>query len=754
MEERILKKGLIVTTISVVFMVLIINLISASIYFANISPVYNLGDMIEADVILSPDGAGPFSLVLTCDNTTLEVYKGAPPEKIQLPLTTLWMKGLTGECYFTGYYLNEQKESITFKISKKLELKLSTTSLFSNPGETINIKGNANKLNGLPVNGDVEIRIPAISESKIYAPVVNGEFNAEYIIPKDTPAGSYRIDVIVIEKTDDEITSEGMEMADLTIFQLASSIDVAVDNPRIDPGSAMNFKPVILDQSGKSIDEEVSVVIKDPDSNSVYESFKNSGETLVYETETNTKAGYYNIEASDGRLTKTKDFYINEKALVDFKIVNDTLYVTNIGNVPYNKSIQIDVSGKTFVRRIDNLLPGETKEYYLSGEDSNYDVSVRDDTNEVSESNIPLTGNAIAVSDTKKSISALANTPIVWILIIILLGAIILFLFRDIFKKKSVAYPKQERPIVRTSSKVINLSPSTKERTSEPRTSSQIIPKIEKEIGDRKLSPVFSYDKPTGYDRPVSQVKKETPSLPPVVIIGEKKESHANIAEQGLVMDGHKSRACVIAIKIKEELTRFSQENFDKALNNAYDKKGALYKNKDFTFIIFSPLVTKTFKNELMAVKTAEKIVSDISEYNRKFNDKILCGIAINSGDIINKIENKKLKFTSLGGLTISAKKLAENANPGEILLTKESYNQAMTEVKADKKEVAGIEAYQVKKVTDYEKNKKFINDFIRREKDTKDNKMSQRSMFSPSKSTNNPLSGILDDSNKNKPEY
>lgn len=733
------KKSIIVIVFAGIILMSIMNIISASIYFSGLSPTYNLGDVIEADIILVPEDDAPFSLVLTCDNSSLEVYKGAPPEKIQLPLTSLWMKGLTGVCYFTGNYLGEQKESTRFKISKRLELTLDTTSFFSNPGESINISGNANKLSGIPINGEAEINIPGISGSKIYAPVLNGIFNIEYIIPLETPAGDYRIDIIIYEKTDNEKTSEGMEMADLTVFSLASSIDIALDNPRIDPGETLSIKPVVIDQSQKNIESEISIVIKDSDLNRVYEDLKNSGETILFPTQTNTKAGYYDIEISNGRLSKTKDFYVNEKAMVDFKIINDTVYITNIGNIPYNKSVMIDISGKSFVKKIDDLLPGETKEFYLSGKDSYYDVLVKDDLKEESLSNVPLTGNAISVSDSTKTFSDLANTPIAWIILIIILGAAILFLFRDIFKKKSVAYPKEEKQT--NKNKIINIS-ATPEIRREINT--RDIPKIEREIGDKRLSPILN-----------NTDKNKQTTIPPVILIkGDNKTSQQNIAEQSLVMDGHKSKACVIAIKLKGEISKFAKENLDKALQHAYSRKGAVFTSKDYTFIIFSPLITKTFKNEITAIKSAEKIVSEIAENNRKFSDKIIYGIGINSGEIINKIENKKLKFTSLGGLTILAKKLADNSSPGEILLSKETYNQAMTEVKADKKDISGIEAYVVKKVADYEKNDKFIKDFIKRENKTKDNNTSRQSLYEPKKSNNNPLAGLINDSEKNKPQY
>ena len=52
-------------------------------------------------------------------------------------------------------------------------------------------------------------------------------------------------------------------------------------------------------------------------------------------------------------------------------------------------------------------------------------------------------------------------------------------------------------------------------------------------------------------------------------------------------------------------------------------------------------------KNEVEAVKVAKKIIDILNEHNKKFREKIDFGIGITSGEIINRIENKKLKFTA-----------------------------------------------------------------------------------------------------------
>jgi len=749
--------------IGVVLGIFLIANVTASVYFSQLESVYNIGDMIEMNVNVTPSDAGPLKIVLVCDNSSLDVYKGAPTDLIQLPLTTLWMNGLTGTCNFIGYYGGETSQSTSFKISKQLSLDLYATSFFAKPGDTITISGNVKRLNGDNVNGDVEITIPLIagtngSKEKLYGAVNNGEFSVDYNVKSDSSAGDYRVDVIAYEKTANERTSEGYEMANLQISQIAKSIDIALDSQNIDPGKTINFKTILYDQSDSPIDGDVGVKIIDSKSNSVFEKIVKSGDSIEYESPSNLSAGYYEIDASTESLSKIKSFHVNEKALVSFEIVNDTLIVKNIGNIPYNKSIEININGISFIKKIDGLNPGEIKEYKLNGDQGLNSVKVTDGETNLSQENVPLpVQKQSGVTGAAISVSGLASTPIVWIIVLVILALIILFLFRDIFKKKSVAYPAPEKRQTNfnndSSVQVIKLDKKGNEIKNEPieRISSAAYTKRQMEergIGEKDLTPISRKPSSSFASSPYRnqrtqninndtkvQVaptpKKEIPNLPTVSMIGAAKPSVPSQAEQGLVTDGTRNRAAIIVIKVKNTINKFSKENLEKSIAHVYDKKGAVQEHGNFIFVIYSPVITKSYRNEIDATKDAEKIAEGLKEYNRKFSDKIDFGIGINSGDIISKIENKKLKFTSLGTLTIAAKKLSELSS-GEVLMTKEAYEKAMSEVKTEKKTINGTEVYEVKKVADYDKNRKFIDGFLKRQNDIKNSSMIPKHSVSP----------------------
>jgi len=209
------------------------------------------------------------------------------------------------------------------------------------------------------------------------------------------------------------------------------------------------------------------------------------------------------------------------------------------------------------------------------------------------------------------------------------------------------------------------------------------------------------------------EISKEEPEKKMKNVKGAVVPSQAN---QVLVLKGHKSNAAILVLKIKNKIGKHEKESLEKAIEHVYNKKGAVYEQGDFIFIVFSPLMTKTTKNEVEAAKVAQKIINVLKEHNRKFKNKIDFGIGINSGEIINKIEDGKLKFTALGNFVVIAKRLASNSDR-QVLVTKNSYEKGISEIKAEKIKLSEGEVYEVRRVVDSENNKKFIKGFLDRQK-------------------------------------
>ena len=57
--------------------------------------------------------------------------------------------------------------------------------------------------------------------------------------------------------------------------------------------------------------------------------------------------------------------------------MNDTLLVTNVGNVPYRKAIQIVIGNEIEIKEL-NLEVGQSKQFRLLAPDGDYKISVTD----------------------------------------------------------------------------------------------------------------------------------------------------------------------------------------------------------------------------------------------------------------------------------------------------------------------------------------------------------------------------------------
>jgi len=752
---------------NLVFVALV--MISAGIFFSDLESTYNFGDMISLEITVDPISEGYLvKTYLFCGGNKILEFNNLPDSggevDVLLPLNLHTLNEISGNCYFTSGYSDNSRTSSEFEISKRLNVELYSNSYFVYPGEEVIISGRAERLNNAVVNGEVEISIPLLKALEIvvdetndenneesesddgdstesddeeseedsevtdeeivdeiegtenagiyYGQVIEGEYSVSFKLKEVTPAGDYRVDVLVFEDVSGIRASEGAVIANLKVFQVLKDIELVLSNQNIDPGNRVEFKPKLLDQTGLRIDEEVSVIIRDEELIRIYEKIVKSDETVGYDIPTELVSGYYEIEARNGEFNSFQTFYVNEKAIVSFELSNDSLFVENVGNIPYNKDIEIELSGKSFVKKI-NLEMGEIQELKLAGSNEEYNVKISDGETEFSQGGVMLTGNAVNVNAVGDGLRYIGK-PIVWIFFIIILGAGGLFLFRNIFKKKSFAKFtdklkrnknnvgedgfKKESDFNKLPShdkaKVVNqIGKSVKEdgKSDLKGEKNKDTPEDKKDLGNGGIAGKIEDG---SWDKSGSSVSK------------------LNQAEQVLVMQGHKSKATAIVLKIKNKISDHSKKSLEKAIEHVYNKKGAVYEQGDFIFIIFSPLLTKTNKNVVDAAKAAELISLVLKEHNKKFDEKIDFGIGINSGEVINKVDSKKLKFTAMGNFIVVAKRLAESSDK-QILITKESFENGNNEIKADK--VGDGEVYKVRNVVDSEKNKKFIKGFLER---------------------------------------
>ncbi|PIO08703.1 hypothetical protein COU59_00550 [Candidatus Pacearchaeota archaeon CG10_big_fil_rev_8_21_14_0_10_34_12] len=676
---------------SLIFVVFLISFVSAEIIINPVqNEVYNLGNIITipATVKTTSSITGTFEMSLLCNGKSINFYKnginlGSGEEK-RIEASLVLNKNIIGEskgdCKIKATLGTDSALTNEFRISDTIKINLQTEQKEFDPKENIIMKGTAVKENGEDVNGFLEMGVVMGNESDTrmyYESVNNGFFSVNFSMPKDARAGQYLLKLKIYEKdSSNEITNNGFTDYNILIRQIPTSLEIVFDNKNVEPGTNLKVKTILHDQTGEKIPSSAIMTIKDGENKILEQREISTDEYMEYSVNYDEKPSNWTVVSVSNRMTTNSFFTIDSKEIAGVTIINKTVTVTNTGNVPYNKTFLIKIGD--YSSNINVYLEvNEEKKYILSAPDGEYDVEVISEGESKLTEKVLLTGDAINIKEISRF--NFVNFPVIFIFVIFVLGFIVFMMFRKGQQKTFFGYVKKWGK-----NKSNNVEGN----------SIQNIPKMEESSSENK-GPLMDFK--------------------------------SNKAELSLSLNGEKQGTVAICLRIKNlaEISR-KDESIKDTLRKinliVSDNKGFTYENQDDLFFLLIPLITRTFKNERKAIEIANKMKNILENHNKMFKQKIDFGISLNYGDIIAKKEKDVLKFMSFGAFMNSSKKIASLAN-GDIYLSDNFGKRAMHEVKAEKKNIQGVEVYVIKELKEKrEEHKKFISQFIRRlERDNKD---------------------------------
>ncbi len=655
--------------------ILLTSFTSASIILSQPNALYSLGDDLSFQVTIDSIKTGYMDINLVCPGTVENIYHDVPSSttvSVTRTLIPAYIKNSQGDCHLTANYADESGLSQNFKIDPNIEVIVSSGNLNYRAGDSIIVAGTAYKSNNQLVGQKYKAYVEVIMNEEVQAKaeLKDSQFSLNFKTPETTKKGNYLLTIKITEEdSEGNILNYGEATTNAIITQTTARIEMAMDKQSIIPGENITLIPYVYDMAGDSVDGKVSLKIEDSLGKIIYEGNVDAGQKVVLQTQTTNPAGTSKISASIDKVTAEKYFQINELKKISANIINSTLIITNTGNVPYSGIVEVNIGGQTITKEIELGL-GESRVYGLSAPNGDYDITVSDGSPILSAGGISLTGNAISMNDAKNALNrVITNYPVVWIFLIIIIA-----LFIWVYYKK---YAENRR---------FGFAPFG--------SSGSRISHIEKKRGGVEVI------------KPEAITQKADEAV---------FNSDVRKAEQLTVLHGLKQPVSVIALKFKNEVNGISKNSINSAMEYAYNKRAVSYSSGDYVLLIFSPLLTKTMNNEETAIKTAIEIESILKEHNRKFrNDKLIFGIGVNSGELINKMSGKILQFTNISNTINLAKRVAEASNE-QVLLSQPIHQKTMNSIKADKATTGNLETFAIKRIVDTEKSAKFIQGFLRR---------------------------------------
>jgi hypothetical protein len=634
--------------------------------------VYNIGDNVSISMNFSINEliTEPieFEMFMVCDG---ERINDLP---IKLNYSYKYLSGKTciaKGVFYKGGVKTEENSTNEFKISNSISLDFNLSKTSYKPNQELIISGEAVKKNGDKLDGTLEVNLGNYSdELKKSLDINNGDFSTNFTIPSDMPADRYVLYVRVYEEdSGGNIINEGSLKKIIKVEQVPTNLEIFFEKQEVIPGKKIILKPILHDQSGENIKTTAEITIKDPFIDSIKKFQIPTQKNLEFKINELTKPSNWSVSVVANNLTKNTNFEVLKNEKVELEIINNSLIVNNVGNVPYNGEVSIKIGNDTVNKNV-SVDYNSSESYNLYAPEGNYSVEVSSGKEKISKNNVFLTGNAVDVEDSGKGSFSL--NIFIWIFVIFVLGFVVLNIFEKGYKKGFVGRITKKKK-----------TPSKEKRDKE-----------QKEINK-------------------NNEQKDALIHP------------RNIASLSLSMKGEKQTADVICLKIKnyEELISKkdnSRISIQKIINLAEKERAYVYENNENIFFIFAPIVTKTFQNEKAAIRLSKDIKNVLENHNKTARQKIDFGIAINYGEIIAKKERERLYFMGVKNLFSGAKKMSSLSNK-EILVNKDVRNRIGSDVKAEKKEMGNqdVDLYSVKEFNKVrEDNKKFIDDFVKRNKD------------------------------------
>mgnify|MGYP000553585549 CR=1 FL=1 len=443
----------------------------------------------------------------------------------------------------------------------------------------------------------------------------------------------------------------------------------------------------IFDQSGKAMEGSVSLKIISPE-NVETEISVQAGEFGEFDFAFNSSVGTWKIASSFNDMAVEREFEMLGVQKVDLGFEDSILTVTNIGNVVYNKTLDIQIGEETLNLDL-NIDIGEIRKFNINAPSGAYDVVINDGDSSISR-RVLLTGNAISV-ESLKEVGIFKGYSIVWIFLIIVLGGVGTVLFMRYRKTRTLGKDGVVKKMV---GKVRDKVPG----------------KVKSSVGDsmnftKKSPAVQGLD-----DKNYSHEDKTMVDLT---------KNKVGIAESTLVLKGEKYVSAVVSLSVKNfgELGEAAKSALHGAVNSAQKKKGLVDWRGDYVFIVFSPLVTKTYKNEALAAKVGMEILDELNAYNKKFKDKITFNLGVHVGELIASKTGGKLKYTSIGNTISLAKRISDSAS-GKLIVSDPIRKKLIRDLKVTKaKEIGENQTFEVSAIKDRSGDKARLDDLLKRQK-------------------------------------
>lgn len=229
------------------------------------------------------------------------------------------------------------------------------------PSETIKISGEAVNIKQGPIEkANVAI---TVGTAEVQTLLEEGKFSEKIIIPDDIKSGNQNVHILM----QDEQGNTGETDITINVKPVQTILETASVAESYNPSSDLKITPLLYDQAGDFIIEDIKIEIYNAKNKLELSETKKTNEELTYTLGQYSYPGTWKIKFISSDLGYEKTFAVTEVSLLYFELSDQTLSIVNHGNVKYAQPLEIELKGPEIVKIVKklNLNPQDVSEIDL-----------------------------------------------------------------------------------------------------------------------------------------------------------------------------------------------------------------------------------------------------------------------------------------------------------------------------------------------------------------------------------------------------
>ncbi|MDD5331594.1 MAG: hypothetical protein PHE43_02105 [Candidatus Nanoarchaeia archaeon] len=345
-------------------------------------------------------------------------------------------------------YTNEKtfENILEFELTNELSLNANIDFPETLPGKIIKITGDVKNIFLTSIaQGNLKVIFNGNEYKTTFA---DGIIDYSITVPTNIKSGKH----VVTVEVDDGVGNKAVKEITISINPISTTLSGIINGKEHVPGDVLEITPMLYDQANDVMPGEIAIEILDPNGNVLYQDSKQVNTKGSYKLDNLAEPGSYKLKLSFSSLKTEDTFTITAISKLDIGLENETLVITNVGNVGYKNIIHIDMNSGTYLfdEKI-NLDSGEKTYIDLSSkvETGTYDILITHDESEKRFTNVYIVG--------KKQV----NLNVFYIILIILIFLIVIYSL--ILKNRKIFKVKLPRFIRKTHISSDNLKPISRE---------------------------------------------------------------------------------------------------------------------------------------------------------------------------------------------------------------------------------------------------------------------------------------------------